>query len=383
MKLLFIIPSITNYFTFLEDLVHRLHLRGHEVHLASSNKHIAQIDAYQRPLLCTLHNIDFPRALDPVRHFAAAGTLRKLVRSIKPDIVNVHFSAAVFTAMLAREKFWPPTTGTIHGLGSPLISGWRKLAISMAERWSAKNIDELYVLTQDDQKYLSSKAPEAVVKVLNSFGLGCDLNRFNQDNISETSKAELRRELKIDIKDFVFIFIGRQTNFKGFDKVIKSFLGIYAEKPHQKLLLIGAKDSIHPTNLGYKYEKALKEHPRIISAGWKENVQDYLSLAHLNVFPSMREGLPVNLMESLAMGVPVITINSRGCRDVVEDGITGVVLSDNEVEPLSRAMSELRDDENKRNAFSKNALEQRGKFDRNDFIKEQFEMYERLTGKKI
>ena len=383
MKLLFVIPSITNYFTFLEGLIDALTKRNHEVHLATSRKHIARITAYRREIKCEVHDIDFPRALDPIRHYIAAKKVKKLVHEIDPDIVNIHFSAALFTAMLGKDNQWPVTTGTIHGLGSPLISGWRKAIISRAEKWSTSRVDEVFVLTEDDRHYLKKLTSDANVKVLESLGIGCDLDRFDRSKISPEKIQRLNLDLGITKEDFVYIFIGRQTNFKGFDKVVKAFLETKKTHPHSKLLLVGEKDRIHPTSLKPKFEKALKTDKSIIRVGWRENVQDYLEISHLNVFPSDREGLPVNLMESLAMGVPVLTINSRGCRDVVRHNIDGIVINETSVEALANTMRELQDDRTKLIELSKNALAGRDRFDRKHFIEKQFEIFERLTGLKL
>lgn len=382
MKLLFVIPSITNYFTFLEDLTHELIERNHEVHLATSRKHIARIDAYRRGIECEVHHIDFPRALAPLKHISAGRQVNDLVQEIKPDLINIHFSAALFTTMLGKKDNWPASTGTIHGLGSPLIKGWRKYAISQAERWSCERVDEVFVLTNDDKEYLDKKAPKATVSVLDSFGMGCDLVRFDPVNVSDATKQKIRDESQLKKEDFVFIFIGRQTHFKGFDKVVLSFLRLKEKHENIKLLLIGEKDRIHPTSRQQRFEKALKEDSDIVRVGWKENVQDYLAIADLNVFPSEREGLPVNLMESLSMGVPVITINSRGCKEVVRNNVDGLVLQEYDVEHLSNAMEKLLVDRNELNELAKNALAGRDRFNRKHFIADQLSIYERLLAAK-
>lgn len=379
MKLLFVIPSITNYFTFLESLIDELSRRGNEVHLATSRKHIARISAYRRDIKCEVHHIDFPRALDPFRHFKAAKRVKQLVHKIKPDIVNVHFSAALFTAMLGKDDQWPVSTGTIHGLGSPLIHGWRKFIISQAEKWSAERVDRVYVLTEDDRVYLQSRAAKANVYVLKSFGIGCDLKRFNRNAIAHLNIERIRSETGLNPGDFVYIFIGRQTNFKGFDRVVRAFIETRKTHPNSKLLLVGEKDRIHPTSLKPRLEKILKTDQAIIRVGWRENVQEYLALADLNVFPSEREGLPVNLMESLAMGVPVLTINSRGCRDVVRHEVDGWVIDDLSIEALANAMRSLQDQKEKLKEYSRNALAGRDRFDRNIFIEKQFEIFEELV----
>ncbi len=383
MKLLFVIPSITNYFTFLEGLIDGLTQQGHDVHLATSRKHIARISAYRREIMCEVHDIDFPRALDPFRHYAAAKKVKKLVHTLKPDIVNIHFSAALFTAMLGKDQHWPVSTGTIHGLGSPLITGWRKRMISYAEKWSAQRVDEVYVLTEDDREHLQAKASEANVRVLESFGIGCDLVRFDRAALDVESIAQLQMDVQVKPDDFIYIFIGRQTNFKGFDKVVKAFLQTKKTHPKSKLLLVGEKDRIHPTSLKPRYEKALKTDPSIIRVGWRENVQEYLAISDLNVFPSEREGLPVNLMESLAMGVPVLTVDSRGCREVVRNQIDGCVLSETSIDALAAAMRQMQDDRETLKIYAENSEKGRSRFDRNKFIEAQYAIFERLTGMQI
>jgi glycosyltransferase involved in cell wall biosynthesis len=379
LKILFVIPSITNYFTFLEDLVNALIDANEEVHLATSTQHISDISCYQRDLRCTLHDINFPRGFALLSHLKAASLLNQLVTDIKPDLINVHFSAAIFTAALAKKKSWPYTMGTFHGLSYPIIKGWQKMVIGIAEKWSAQQMDLVYVLTEDDRENLERSAGKNKVRAFRSFGLGCDLSTFNKVAVPAEKSKKLRNELGIEPNDFVFIFIGRQVHFKGFDKIIKAFLKLYDVHSNFKLILVGAKDNIHSNNLTPAEELTMKNCPGIIPVGWRENVSDYLSISDVNVFPSIREGLPVNLMESLAMGVPVITINSRGCRDVIIHQIDGLVLEKNTVSDLADAMLLLYQNPDLLKRLSNNCQRARFRFDRQNFIDEQFEIFKEVT----
>lgn len=382
MKVLFVIPSITNFFTFLEDLVNHLIAEGNEVLLATSTHHISDISCYERPLRCQLYDIDFPRGFEPLKHLKAAATLNKVVQSTNPDMVNVHFSAAVFTAALTKKSNWPVTMGTFHGLSFPIITGWQKLVIGMAERWAASRMDVTYVLTEDDREVLARKIKGSDVRIFRSYGLGCNLSTFDKQAIPEIESSALREQLGIAKSDFVFIFIGRQVHFKGFDKIVKAFIKLYSGQQDLKLILVGAKDHIHSNNLSADQESAMNSCPGVISVGWQENVNEYLNISDVNVFPSIREGLPVNLMESLAMGVPVITVNTRGCRDVVIHEIDGIVLEENSVGALSEAMLQLYQNRENLQRYARNALRARFRFDRTNFIEEQFEIFTELTGKQ-
>lgn len=250
----------------------------------------------------------------------------------------------------------------------------------MAERWAASRMDFCYVLTEDDREILSKSAAPGAVRTFRSYGLGCNLSAFDKTKIDESAARSLKKQLQIKENDFVFIFIGRQVHFKGFDKIIRAFISLYNDYHDLKLILVGARDHIHSNNLSADEEQQMNNCEGIISVGWKENVNEYLNISDVNVFPSSREGMPVNLMESLAMGVPVITVNTRGCRDIVIHQIDGMVLEENTVEALQTAMLHLYHHRENLQRYSRNALRARFRFDRKNFIREQFSIFEELTG---
>ena len=375
---LFVIPSITNYFTFLEDIAFELTESGHRVVLATSTKHISKIDCYDRDIHGELKEIEFPRGFEWSQHLKAARELNQIVQDVKPDIVNVHFSAAIFTAAIAKKKNWPKTIGTFHGISFPMENGWRKVALGWAEVWAAKRLDKIFVLTNDDKEALLRKSGKIDVDVILSYGLGCDLDRFNKESITDERKEALRKELGIRDDHFVFIFVGRQVHFKGFDKLIRAFIKLYSRNIKLKLILVGDKDNIHSSNLNRTEEKILRNCPGILKVGWQENVHEYLSIADVNVFPSVREGMPVNLMESLAMGVPVITLDTRGCRNVVSHGEDGILISEQAINELAKEMQSMYQEKDKVKNMALNALKSRAKFDRKYFITEQFEIFDKL-----
>jgi len=126
----------------------------------------------------------------------------------------------------------------------------------------------------------------------------------------------------------VFVFVGRFAQFKGFDLAVRAFLRVAAEDARLRLLLVGAPDPLHPTGLSADEERARKDCRQILDVGHQTDVRPYLLAADAMVFPSQREGFAVCLMEALAMGVPVITRDARGCREVVRDETDGLVLRD-------------------------------------------------------
>ena len=106
-------------------------------------------------------------------------------------------------------------------------------------------------------------------------------------------------------------------------------------------------------------------------AGWQANVADWLAIAYLCVFPSEREGMPVCLMESLAMGVPVITRDSRGSRDVVSHEIDGIVLNNASDGRFADAIEEIISNKTLLKRMADAGIKKRSHFDRKHCITEQ------------
>ena len=376
MRLLFVLPNVVSY-GFLRQLCISLIADGHEIHLASSRARLLG-EAYS----CEgdgvhLHEIKFSRGMNPSRHFRASRELDQLVRLLRPDLVHAHFSAAIFTTALARSSHWPVTMATFHGLSFPARHGWKATVLRQVETWAARQFDAVWVLSDDDRDRLRAVSPATMVETVRSYGVGCNLTKFSPPSPKE--KAARRSELGFTSKDRVFAFVGRFVDFKGFALTARAFLQFSANDPTARLLLIGARDPLHRTGLTSAEEKALWSSARVMDVGFRRDVHRYLIAADAMVFPSAREGMPVCAMEALAMGVPVITRDARGCRDVVRDGIDGIVLRDCSIGTLGAAMERLGNDHVFRERLAANAIAGRDRFARSHFIDEQKRILQNLT----
>src|SRR5690606_34990892 len=182
-----------------------------------------------------------------------------------------------------------------------------------------------YVLNEVNFEAVNRSGYDHVEKY-ETLGLGCDLEVFNPINFSVEQKFNLKSKLGIASGDFVFAYTGRFVEFKGYDKVIRSFLSLHKKYSQAKLLLIGGNDPIHPTGLSEEEERQMKGCVGIVPVGFTKDVASYLSITDVFVFPSVKEGMPVCVIEALAMNVPVITADYRGCNDIVNDRYNGFVV---------------------------------------------------------
>jgi len=382
-KLLLVVPTFSSYEAFLSDFTEEASARGHEVHLATELKritgHTFNSDAGEHESI-HLHSIKLPRGANPLAALRAAKELRGLVDEIQPDWIQAHFSAAAFVCALARTSAWPFTSSVIQGLACTLARGKARWAAWFGERLAMARLDEMWVLTDDDFEVIrswdSSKA-----HLQKAPGFGCRIDRFNVENYSVEWRSERRAELGIQVNEFVLIYVGRLTAFKGFGKVVHAYRILQHRGVPVRLVILGAFDALHASGLSEEDVCCLKNDPLVLMPGWQENIADWLAFSDLCVFPSEREGMPVCLMEALCMGVPVVTSSTRGCQDVVSDGMDGRVLRKNGSKDIAEAIASILNDPATNEKMRQNACARRESFDRKHFISEHLDALERHIGK--
>jgi len=384
MRILLVIPSITNYFTFLDELTAELLEKGHTVALAASDQHFNAVDCYATKPRCEFFPIDLPQAMSPFAHLKAARSLRRVVEEFDADIVHCHTAAGIFTTSLvarAQKSGSVKFVATHHGMVYPLISGFRRKLIGAAERWALRQLDSVHLLNKSDQNELAAKGIiEGIHLYQKSKGIGCRIDQFERVKVSAHVSEKIRQQFAISEDHFVFIYVGRQVWFKGFDITIRAFFRIAEAHGNAKLLLLGAPYRVHPTGLTDAETEHLNTHPQIHRVGWVQEVEHYLSVAHMNLFPSEREGMPVNLMESICMGVPVITRDSRGCNEIVEHEKSGYLMQNRRVEEMEQYMKKAIEDRAMLMKMSEYCLKIRGRFDRMLWIDEQIAYYREICG---
>lgn len=384
-RILFITPSITTHVFFLRELSEELGRVGWDVHLICRAQHIIPELSHEGNIQTTLHPLKLPRGMNPWGYPRAALRLRRMARAISPNVIHAHNAAAVFAAALGGLKHVAPTLGTIHGINSVQMRGASRLVLLAAERWAFSRMDAIYLVNEMDPQYVHQQRMAGSFHRYRTHALGCDLSRFDRTAVSEEELTSLRSSLGLSGTEFVYIFVGRQVAFKGFAAVVRAFFRMYQRHPDTRLLLVGVRDTFHPAGLTAPEEQMLQRHAGILQIGWRNDVQKYLALSHVSVFPSEREGLPVNVMESLAMGVPVITTATRGCSDLVRDGRDGLVLSnvrwvkDINIDTLVRAMEVPYLDRSRWQQLSQNALDRRHCYDRKLWIQEQVAIYDEVV----
>jgi glycosyltransferase involved in cell wall biosynthesis len=376
-RLLLVLPSGTSFLTFLRGVADRWRDMDGAVAVACG-PNLAGHEQSEWPAGVERLAIPIDRAGGLSGTVRAAGRLRRLVAGWRPDIVHSHFATAALVAAVASLGMSPGNPlwmSTFHGLHATVATTWRSRLAGLAESFSAARMSTAWVLNDEDRVYLDLRVGRGIVERVPGFGVGCDLAHFDPQRFTSAERSRLREQLGMSPRARALIFIGRCTAFKGFNVAIRAFEEAARSYPDLHLIVVGAIDEVHGSGLSSGEWQRLVMNDRIHLLGWQADVAPWLLTADLCVFPSEREGMPVNVMESLAMGVPVVTFDSRGCRDVVRDKVDGSVVREQTTAALAREIQALLADTEKLARFAANALVARDRFDRHKYVDFQIAAY--------
>jgi glycosyltransferase involved in cell wall biosynthesis len=174
-------------------------------------------------------------------------------------------------------------------------------------------------------------------------GSGVNLNEFSFEK--EISKEKVRLILPARM-----LYDKGIVEFIEAAKIIKDRVQYKAE-----FLLVGNCDTENLAGIQEQEIKNMVDEPYIKWIGFKKNIFKVLQEADIVVLPSYREGLPKSLIEACAVGRPIITTDTQGCRECVMDGYNGYLVPVKDREILSNRMALLINDSQKRKIMGENS----------------------------
>lgn len=148
----------------------------------------------------------------------------------------------------------------------------------------------------------------------------------------------------------VILSAGRLSEQKGFDDLITAFAAVTAKRD-DLVLVIAGKGKLEEELKAQA--KTLGVEDRVKFAGFIENVDPLMKGCHLFVLSSLFEGMPNVVMEAMAVGKPVIATDVNGARELMTDGVTGIIVPPKNPAVLAEKMLEILDDADRLAAFGK------------------------------
>jgi glycosyltransferase involved in cell wall biosynthesis len=318
------------------------------------------------------------RARAPHRDVAALLELRRLFRELEPDIVHTHNpKPGIYGRLAARWTGVPAVVNTVHGLYALPADPWPKRALVYGlERLAAACSDAELVQNREDLEVLARVGVPA--NRLTLLGNGIDLDRFDRARVAPARVAELRRELGAGPDDVVVAAVGRLVWEKGYRELFDAAARLRTRAPRVRVVVAGPRDP----DKGDAVTGAAIEAARAAGVqflGFRDDLDDLYAAIDVYVLASHREGFPRSAMEAAAMGVPVVATDVRGCREVVDDGVTGLLVPKEDAEALTAAIATLAPDAPLREKLGEAGVRKaRADFDERRVIDITLATYERL-----
>lgn len=249
--------------------------------------------------------------------------VKKLLLSKQIDLVHAHGTRANSNVLWASRKLKIPVIYTIHGWSfhpdqKPLVKTLRLLGEKYLTSRSTLNIS----VSQSNKESGKEVIPSFESIVVNN---GINLQKFNPAN----QFKDIRTELKLPKDKILVLFIARFTLHKQPLTLIKGFAEALKQNANMHLLMVGDGDQKEEAELLIK-QLQISEH--ITLEKFRQDVPDVLAAADIFVLPSLWEGLPIGLLEAMAMGKAIIASNADGTREIVEHNKNGLLVSINSLQ---------------------------------------------------
>ncbi len=294
------------------------------------------------------------RAADVRADLATAREFVAICRRLRPDIVHTHNpKPGVYGRIGARLARVPHVVNTVHGLYALPEDRWPKRAVVYGlERLAATCSDAELVQNPEDLPVLRRlRIPERKLHLL---GNGVDLTRFDPQRHAG-AREQVRAELGIAPDEVVVGLIGRLVAEKGYREVFAAARRLRAQHPQARFVIAGPADpdkddAITDAELD---RAAVDAGVRLL--GMRDDVERLYAAMDLYVLASHREGFPRSAMEAAAMGLPIVATDIRGCRQVVDHDMTGLLVPVRDPDALAVAIEALVADDERRCAMGRAA----------------------------
>lgn len=367
-----------NLYLFRTPIMVELIKRGHKVYaicpIGDKNESLKNIG-------CEVINYDIDRkSLNPFSEKKSINNIYNAIKELKIDILHT-FTAKpnIYGTIAAKKANVPIILNLVEGLGSFYVKNTIKNIIvrNIIERLYKKAFSLsngcVFVNTSDPQ-YMIKKSliKKDKVKIIKSVGV--DTEKFSMKNYTSENLSNIKE--KLDLKDkIIILMVARAIWDKGIKEYYEAAEKLKNRYNNLEFLLVGNTDK---GNHSCASEDFLKEGS-VRWLGHRDDIVDITAISDIYVLPSYREGLPATLMEACSMSKPIVTTDTFGCRDVVDDGENGFLVPVRDSVKLAEKIQILINDEDMRKTIGKKALKKaQNEFDVRKVVEQYMEYYEKF-----
>jgi len=316
------------------------------------------------------------RAIHPLRDWQSYQQIQRAIRAFQPDVVHTHSAKAGILGRFAASRLRVPAiVHTVHGAPwYPEQGRGAQRLIRWAEWWAARHCHALIGVAEAMTELIVSARIAPANQCVTIFS-GMETAPFLN---SAAQRAETRRALGYTQDHVVIGKIARLFHLKGHADVLQAAAQVVAIQPQARFLFLG--DGLLRAELERQAAALhLQDHVRFQGLVPSSEIPRYLSAIDLVVHASLREGLARALPQALLSGVPVVSVDRDGAREVVIPDRTGELVAPHDSLGLSRALQTLIADPALRARYGTNGRELcRQRFDHLEMTRQIRALYEQI-----
>lgn len=354
MKVLFVATVRSHIGQFHMPFIRQLKANGVEVHAAfrdnSADKPGLDLSAIDKTF-----EVPFERQPLKPANIKAYKALKKIIDENNYDAVHCHTPmGAVITRLAAKNARKNGTKVIYTAHGFHFFKGASKknwLMFYPIEKYLSKYTDCLITINSEDYELAKEKGFSAKM-IRRVHGVGVELDRFKVADKAE--KSHLRAEYGYSDNDFIMIFPANLLLEKGHPMLFDALEKVVKVHDNVKLILPGLKTEEELYSQIIR-QKGLEKYVDFL--GYRRDIDKLAAMSDISVTASRREGLPVNLIEAMAVGNPIVATRVRGNTDIVEDGVNGYIVDMDSSDEMAQAILKLIENPQTLESFGKSGLE--------------------------
>lgn len=267
-----------------------------------------------------------------------------LLKSIRPALTDMSTPKmgliGGLAAWLARV---PHRIYTLRGLRYETARSWKRKLLIACEKIACACAHQVICVSRSvRQTAIQAGLASAGKLVLLGERVSEGITLEPESEIHPRDLVRLRKQLRIPEEAPVIGFVGRLTKDKGVRDLVQCFQILQREGRAVHLLLLGDFESGDPVDR--ETVEWISTSPATHSLGFVPDPKPYYRLMSAFVFPTYREGLSKVLLEAAAAGVPAVSTKVTGVVDIVQDGLTGILVPPGDAPALARAVGRLLDE---------------------------------------
>ena len=331
-KVLFTATIDSHIHTFHIPYLKYFKQKGYEVHVATN-------DNTEMPFCDKKIVVPFARNLFKIKNIIALRQLQKIINYEKYDIIHTHtLIGSIITRIATRSPIKKYNTKVIYTTyGFPFYKGAPKkdwLIYYPIEKKLSRYTDDLITINKEDYELAKNKFHTNIHYIP---GVGIESEKFDI-KLSTFEQEKIRNLLGLKKDDFVIIYTAELNENKNQIMLIKAMKILVKKYPNIHLLLVG-KDNYN----GYYQNIVSKEklNNNIHFLGYRTDIPKLLKISNLSVSSSLREGLPISIMEAMYVGLPIIGSNCRENRDLIKDNVNGFLIEPNDVDKFASTVEKI------------------------------------------